>query len=32
MGKFSDHAQKKHAVHTMSDTITNLVKQRVTQT
>ncbi len=32
MGKVADHVAKKHAVHTMSDTITNLVKQKAKQT
>ena len=32
MDKVSDHVAKKHAVHTMSDTIANLVKQKVKQT
>jgi predicted small metal-binding protein len=32
MSKVADHVQKKHAVHTMSDTIVNLVSQKVRKT
>lgn len=32
MNKVADHVQKKHEVHTVTDTIVNLVKQKVKQT
>lgn len=32
MAKVADHVQRKHEVHTVSDTIVNLVSQKVKRT